>query len=159
MGGAQPLAATMAGACSLNIECQQSRIDFRLRTRYVDEQASDLDDALARIAYTAAKEGVSSACSATPPTSCPSWSRAACARPGDRPDQRARPGQRLPAEGWTVAQWRRAASRRSRWHAALTARAKQSMRVHVQAMLDFQAWACPRSTTATTSARWRRTRA
>ncbi len=50
MGGAQPLAATLAGACSLNIECQQSRIDFRLRSRYVDEQANDLDDALARIA-------------------------------------------------------------------------------------------------------------
>ena len=49
MGGAQPLAATLAGA-SLNIECQQSSIDFRLRTRYVDEQAADLDDALARIA-------------------------------------------------------------------------------------------------------------
>ncbi|MDX7527635.1 urocanate hydratase, partial [Enterobacter hormaechei] len=43
MGGAQPLAATLAGACSLNIECQQSRIDFRLRTRYVDEQADNLD--------------------------------------------------------------------------------------------------------------------
>lgn len=38
MGGAQPLAATLAGACSLNIECQQISIDFRLRTRYVDEQ-------------------------------------------------------------------------------------------------------------------------
>lgn len=49
MGGAQPLAATLAGACSLNIECQQSRIDFRLNTRYLDEQATDLDDALARI--------------------------------------------------------------------------------------------------------------
>lgn len=56
MGGAQPLAATLAGACSLNIECQQASIDFRLRTRYVDEQATDLDDALARIdCYT--KEG------------------------------------------------------------------------------------------------------
>ncbi|MGL5145710.1 MAG: urocanate hydratase, partial [Acinetobacter junii] len=56
MGGAQPLAATLAGACSLNIECQQTSIDFRLRTRYVDEQATDLDDALARIEkYT--KEG------------------------------------------------------------------------------------------------------
>lgn len=54
MGGAQPLAASLAGACSLNIECQQSRIDFRLKTRYVDEQATDLDDALARIEkYTA----------------------------------------------------------------------------------------------------------
>src|SRR4051794_10202865 len=55
MGGAQPLAASLAGACSLNIECQQSRIDMRLRTRYVDEQARDLHDALARIdAYTRA---------------------------------------------------------------------------------------------------------
>src|SRR5215216_5129787 len=49
MGGAQPLAATFAGACSLNIECQQSRIDFRLRSKYLDEQAGDLDDALDRI--------------------------------------------------------------------------------------------------------------
>lgn len=60
MGGAQPLAATLAGACSLTIECQQSRIDFRLRTRYVDEQADSLDDALARIKhYTAAGKAVS----------------------------------------------------------------------------------------------------
>ena len=56
MGGAQPLAASLAGASSLNIECQQASIDFRLRTRYVDEQATDLDDALARLdKYT--KEG------------------------------------------------------------------------------------------------------
>src|SRR3546814_1450393 len=60
MGGAQPLAASLAGACSLNIECQQSRIDMRLRTRYVDEQASDLDDAPARIdRYTKAGEAKS----------------------------------------------------------------------------------------------------
>src|SRR5215472_8288261 len=60
MGGAQPLAASLAGACSLNIECKQSSIDMRLRTRYVDEQASDIDDALARIAkYTAAGEAKS----------------------------------------------------------------------------------------------------
>src|SRR5450631_3210713 len=50
MGGAQPLAATFAGASSLNIECQQSRIDFRIRSRYLDEQATDVDDALARMA-------------------------------------------------------------------------------------------------------------
>src|SRR6187402_1542263 len=60
MGGAQPLAASLAGASSLTIECQQSRIDFRLKTRYVDEQATDLDDALARIArYTAAGQAKS----------------------------------------------------------------------------------------------------
>ena len=60
MGGAQPLAATLAGACSLNIECQQSSIDFRLRSRYLDEQATDLDDALARIQrYTQEKKAIS----------------------------------------------------------------------------------------------------
>src|ERR1700749_3574067 len=48
MGGAQPLAASFAGASSLTIECQQSRIDFRLKTRYLDEQATSIDDALAR---------------------------------------------------------------------------------------------------------------
>src|SRR5947199_6180004 len=49
MDGAQPLAATFAGASSLNIECQQWRIDFRLRSKYIDEQATGVDDALARI--------------------------------------------------------------------------------------------------------------
>lgn len=74
MGGAQPLAATLAGACSLNIECQQSRIDFRLRTRYVDEQATSLDDALARIKNTPPKAAPSpSRCAATPRISCQSW--------------------------------------------------------------------------------------
>jgi urocanate hydratase len=49
MGGAQPLAATMAGFSMLAIECQQSRIDFRLRTRYLDVQASNIEDALQRL--------------------------------------------------------------------------------------------------------------
>ncbi len=81
MGGAQPLAATLAGACSLNIECQQSRIDFRLRTRYVDEQADNLDDALARIKkYTAEGKAVSVACAATRRIFCRNWWRAACVR-------------------------------------------------------------------------------
>src|SRR5688572_24832143 len=60
MGGAQPLAASLAGASSLVIECQQSRIDFRLRTRYLDEQARDLDEALERMArHAAARRAVS----------------------------------------------------------------------------------------------------
>src|SRR5919205_4491672 len=49
MGGAQPLAATMAGASCLAVECRQSRIDMRLKTRYLDTQARDLDDALKRV--------------------------------------------------------------------------------------------------------------
>ncbi|MEG1054842.1 MAG: urocanate hydratase, partial [Janthinobacterium sp.] len=51
MGGAQPLAGVLAGACVLAIECKQSSIDFRLRTRYVDKQAKDIDDALALIKH------------------------------------------------------------------------------------------------------------
>jgi urocanate hydratase len=74
MGGAQPLAATFAGACSLNIECQQSRIDFRLRTKYLDKQAKDLDEALELIARTQPQGGgVHRPAAAMRPTSCPSW--------------------------------------------------------------------------------------
>src|SRR5713226_8648040 len=54
MGGAQPLAATMAGASLLAVECQPSRIEKRLRTKYLDKQAADLDDALAVIAESCA---------------------------------------------------------------------------------------------------------
>jgi len=56
MGGAQPLAATMAGASCLAIECRQSSIDFRLRTKYVDVAAADLDEAL-RLMDSAKSEG------------------------------------------------------------------------------------------------------
>ncbi len=49
MGGAQPLAAVMAGACCLAVECNPDSIDFRLRTRYLDEKAETLDEALAMI--------------------------------------------------------------------------------------------------------------
>ncbi|WP_083704828.1 urocanate hydratase [Motiliproteus sp. MSK22-1] len=49
MGGAQPLAATMAGFSCLVVECDETRIDFRLRTRYVDKKAYSLDEALAMI--------------------------------------------------------------------------------------------------------------
>ena len=55
MGGAQPLAAVMAGACCLAVECDETRIDFRLRTRYVDAKARTLDEALAMIADWTAK--------------------------------------------------------------------------------------------------------
>src|SRR5881409_2245112 len=60
MGGAQPLAATFAGAVSLTIECQQASIDFRRRTRYLDTVAADLDEALALVEqHTARREAVS----------------------------------------------------------------------------------------------------
>ena len=55
MGGAQPLAAVMAGACCLAVECDETRIDFRIRTRYVDAKADNLDEALALISDWTAK--------------------------------------------------------------------------------------------------------
>ena len=79
MGGAQPLAATMAGASMLAVECQQSRIEMRLATRYLDRQAKDLDEALAIIATRAPRSArCRSGSSAMPRKSCPSSCGAAC---------------------------------------------------------------------------------
>jgi urocanate hydratase len=153
MGGAQPLAATFAGACSLNIECQQSSIDFRLRTRYVDEQATDLDDALARIAkYTAEKKAVSIALCGNAADIVPELARRAkaggegakLARPDIVTDQTSAHdiiNGYLP-RNWTVAQWK-AAQKDATQHAALTQAAGESCAVHVQAMLDFHAIGIP----------------
>jgi urocanate hydratase len=143
MGGAQPLAATFAGASSLVIECQQSRIDFRLRSRYLDEQASDVDDALARIvAHTRARRAVSVGSSATPPSCCPSCcgrARSGGPRPDLVTDQTSAHdlvNGYLPA-GWTVAQWK-AAQAEPAHHATLRDAAAQSCALHVQAMLGFR---------------------
>jgi hypothetical protein len=78
------------------------------------------------------------------PRSCPSWcvrQAGRAPRPGDRPDQRARPGQRLPARGLDGERWRGRAGRPGQ-HAALRSRGA-SCAVHVQAMLDFQAMGMP----------------
>ncbi|MBH9577923.1 urocanate hydratase [Inhella proteolytica] len=149
MGGAQPLAATFAGACSLNIECQQSRIDFRLKTRYVDEQAKDLDDALARIAkYTAEKKAVSIALLGNAAEILPELVKRAKAGTAIKPDIVTDQTSAhdlingyLPI-GWTVEQWQAAAAD-SAQHADLKAAAARGCAVHVQAMLDFQAMGIP----------------
>jgi urocanate hydratase len=148
MGGAQPLAATFAGASSLNIECQQSRIDFRLRSRYVDEQATDLDDALARMAkYSAEKRAISVALLGNAAEILPEMVRRARLgqiRPDLVTDQTSAHdlvNGYLPA-GWTVDAWR-AAQQDSAQHAALRSAAAQSCAVHVQAMLDFQSLGVP----------------
>ncbi len=158
MGGAQPLAATLAGACSLNIECQQSRIDLRLASRYIDEQASDLDDALARIAkYTAAGQAISIALLGNAAQILPELLRRG-ARPHLVTDQTS---AHDPLNGYLPAGWRweEYRQRAQREPAVVIKAAKQSMAVHVQAMLDFQRLGIPPSTTATTSARWLRRRA
>ena len=148
MGGAQPLAATLAGACSLTIECQQSSIDFRLRTRYVDKQARDIDHALELIKeHTAKKEAVSIALLGNAAEVLPELVRRAKAG-GIKPDLVTDQTSAhdlingyLPA-GWTVEQWK-AAQRDPAQHQRLTAEAAQGCAVHVQAMLDFQAMGIP----------------
>ncbi len=148
MGGAQPLAATFAGACSLNIECQQSRIDFRLRSKYLDEQARDLDDALARLQkYTAEGKAVSIGLLGNAAQLLPELVKRAKAG-GMKPDLVTDQTSAhdlvngyLPA-GWSVDSWK-AAQHDAGQHAALRDAAAKSCAVHVQAMLDFQAMGIP----------------
>ncbi|MCP4518947.1 MAG: urocanate hydratase [Delftia sp.] len=148
MGGAQPLAGVLAGACVLAIECQQSSIDFRLRTRYLDKQARDIDHALELIAqHTAAGEAISIGLLGNAAEILPELVRraqAGGARPDIVTDQTSAHdliNGYLPV-GWTVDEWRAAAADPSR-HAQLKAAAAQGCAQHVQAMLDFQAMGIP----------------
>lgn len=142
MGGAQPLAAALAGASSLNIECRQSSIDMRLRTRYVDEQATDLDDALARIAkYTATGEAKSIALLGNAAEILPELVKRGV-RPDAVTDQTSAhdPVHGYLPIGWTLEQW--LAEQKVEPERVRDA-AKQSMRVHVEAMLAFQKMGVP----------------
>lgn len=136
MGGAQPLAATMAGASCLAVECQQGRIEFRLRTGYVDVQAADLDDALAIIARAGAeRRAVSVALLGNAADVFPELFRRGV-RPDSVTDQTSAhdPVNGYLPQGWSVAEWE---SRREADPAAVTKAAKRSMATHVRAMLDF----------------------
>ena len=136
MGGAQPLAATMAGASLLAVECQPSRIEMRLQTGYLDRQSSDLDEALAI---------VEEACARNAPVSVGLLGNAAevypeLVRRGVRPDAVTDQTSAhdplngyLPA-GWTLAEWE---GRRRADPAGTIEAAKASMAVQVRAMLDF----------------------
>jgi len=148
MGGAQPLAASFAGASSLNIECQQSRIDFRLRSRYLDEQATDLDDALARLArYTREKKAVSIGLLGNAAELVPALLervKNGAIKPDLVTDQTSAHdlvNGYLPA-GWSVERWR-AAQANPTQHAALREAAAKSCAAHVQALLGFQALGIP----------------
>jgi urocanate hydratase len=142
MGGAQPLAATMAGASLLAVECQPSRIEMRLKTRYLDVQAQSLDEAL---------EIMRRSCAEKKPVSVGVIGNAAeifpeLVRRGVKPDVVTDQTSAhdpvngyLPA-GWTLAQWE---EKRTSDPNAVAVAAKASMRVHVQAMLDFHAMGVP----------------
>ena len=136
MGGAQPLAAVMAGASLLAVECQPSRIEMRLRTGYLDVQATDLDEAL-RV--------IEQSCKERKPLSVGLLGNAAdvvpeLVRRGVRPDavtdQTAAhdPVNGYLPKGWTLAQWE---EKRVSDPKAVETAAKQSMAIHVRAMLEF----------------------
>jgi urocanate hydratase len=139
MGGAQPLAAVMAGASCLAIECQQSRIDMRLRTGYLDRATTSLDEALEIV--TTAQKPISVGLLGNAAELLPEMLRRGV-RPDLLTDQTSAHDPvngYLPA-GWTVERW---IATREQNPEAVAEAAKASMAQHVRAMLDFQAAGVP----------------
>ncbi|MEP3296524.1 MAG: urocanate hydratase [Pseudoruegeria sp.] len=136
MGGAQPLAAVMAGACCLAVECDETRADFRLRTKYVDEKTDSLDDALAMIArWTAAGEAKSVALIGNAADVVPKLV-ARGVKPDIVTDQTSAhdPIHGYLPLGWSVAEWR---AKQETDPKEVEAAARASMKTHVAAMVDY----------------------
>ncbi|MDU8944252.1 urocanate hydratase [Ovoidimarina sediminis] len=136
MGGAQPLAAVMAGACCLAVECNPDSIDFRRRTRYLDEKTDSLDEALEMIGrWTAAGEAKSVGLLGNAADIFPEIRRRGV-RPDIVTDQTSAhdPVNGYLPQGWTVAEWRQ---RRETDPAAVERAARASMKVQVEAMVGF----------------------
>lgn len=142
MGGAQPLAATLAGACSLTIECQEKHIDFRLRTGYLDKKAYTLDDALTIINQAiSAGEVVSVGLLGNAAELLPEMV-ALGIRPDAVTDQTSAhdPVHGYLPIGWTAEKWRQL---QSSDQALVTEQSCKSMAIHVQALLDFHEMGIP----------------
>ncbi len=142
MGGAQPLAAVMAGACCLAVECNPDSIDFRLRTKYVDEKAETLDEALAMIErWTAAGEAKSVGLLGNA-ADVYAEMVARGVRPDMVTDQTSAhdPINGYLPQGWTMGQWKET---RENDPKSVEKAARASMKVHVQAMIDFQKMGIP----------------
>jgi urocanate hydratase len=136
MGGAQPLAAVMAGACCLAVECDETRVDFRLRTRYVDEKAHTLDQALEMIeTWTKAGEAKSVGLIGNAADVFAELV-ARGVHPDIVTDQTSAhdPIHGYLPQGWSVAEWR---AKQESDPKAVEKAARASMRVHVAAMVDF----------------------
>ncbi|WP_299131957.1 urocanate hydratase [uncultured Amaricoccus sp.] len=136
MGGAQPLAAVFAGACCLAVECNPDSIDFRLRTRYLDEKAETLDEALALIErWTKAGEAKSVGLLGNAAEVFPELVRRGV-RPDIVTDQTSAhdPVNGYLPLGWTMGEWR---EKRESDPKAVEKAARASMKVHVMAMVDF----------------------
>ena len=142
MGGAQPLAATLAGACSLTVECQEKHIDFRLRTGYLDKKAYTLDSALTIINEAiSAGEVVSVGLLGNAAEILPEMV-ARGIRPDAVTDQTSAhdPIHGYLPVGWTAEKWRQL---QSSDQALVTEQSCKSMAIHVQALLDFHEMGIP----------------
>ncbi|MFL6690446.1 MAG: urocanate hydratase [Alphaproteobacteria bacterium] len=142
MGGAQPLAATMAGASMLAIECQPSRIDMRLRTKYLDTQAQSLDEALEIIARaTREKKPISVGLLGNAADIVPELVRRGV-KPDAVTDQTSAhdPINGYLPKGWSLGEWE---TKRASNPKAVEQAAKQSMAEHVRAMLAFHKMGVP----------------
>ncbi|MEP1519607.1 urocanate hydratase [Ascidiaceihabitans sp.] len=142
MGGAQPLAAVMAGACCLAVECNPESIDFRLRTKYVDEKAETLDEALEMIErWTAAGEAKSVGLLGNAADVFPELVRRGV-RPDIVTDQTSAhdPVNGYLPQGWTMGQWK---DKRESAPKEVEEAARASMKVQVKAMVDFHAVGIP----------------
>ena len=136
MGGAQPLAAVMAGACCLAVECDETRADLRLRTRYVDEKTHDLDKALAMIdGWTKAGEAKSVALIGNAADVFPELVKRGT-KPDMVTDQTSAhdPIHGYLPQGWSVAQWR---EKQESAPKEVEKAARASMKIQVAAMVDF----------------------
>jgi len=140
MGGAQPLAAVFAGASCLAVECDESRIDFRIRTKYLDEKSYTLDDALEKIArWAAAGEAKSVGLIGNAADIFPELVRrmeAGSVRPDIVTDQTSAhdPLHGYLPQGWSVADWR---SKQQTDPKAVEQAARASMKTQVAAMVEF----------------------
>ena len=136
MGGAQPLAATMAGASCLAVECDPDRIAFRLRTGYLDEQADHLEDALEKVERYA-REGLARSVGLLGNAAdvFPALAKGG-ARPGLVTDQTSAhdPLNGYLPRGWSLREWK---VRRRRDPAGARAASRASIRRHVEAMVQF----------------------
>jgi urocanate hydratase len=136
MGGAQPLAAVMAGACCLAVECNSDSIDFRLRTKYVDERANTLDEALEMIErWTKAGEAKSVGLLGNAADVFPELVKRGI-RPDIVTDQTSAhdPINGYLPQGWTMAQWK---EKRESDPKAVEKASRASMKTHVAAMVNF----------------------
>ena len=146
MGGAQPLAAVMAGACCLAVECDETRVDFRIRTRYCDAKTHSLDEAMELIEqWTKAGEAKSVALISNAADVFPeilARAKAGGMTPDIVTDQTSAhdPVHGYLPQGWTVAEWR---AKQETDAKAVEKAARASMKVQVAAMVAFHEMGVP----------------